>query len=135
MARRHGSGVLIGGWFCLGSAIVMMVVSLASYALYGAFFVAAVACGVVAVRRKRVAHGVALIVLSLLAPGFAFFSNIGHNRWADGFSAPLSTTVPVVLPKSSVAPPIVAVPAPVVEAQTVEENAPLEDAARSNADR
>lgn len=127
MSRRIGAGAVLGGWVSWILAVIAMVASLPSFVFYGLLFFTASVIGIVAMRRGRVGHGVALVLLSLLAPVFALVSNIGHYRWGDWFSSAPTVSQPYVPAASP--PPIVAAPAPEPQAQTpVEGAAPVASA-------
>jgi hypothetical protein len=117
MSRRIGAGVVLGGWISWILAVLAMIASLPSFVFYGLLFFTASVLGLVAMRRGRAGQGIALVLLSLLAPVFAIVSNLGHNRWADGFSLPSASTVPHV--PDAAPPPVVVGASGVAEAQVV----------------
>jgi hypothetical protein len=119
MSRRIGAGVVLGGWVSWVLAVLAMIASLPSFVFYGLLFFTASVIGLVAMRRGRAGQGIALVLLSLLAPVFAMVSNLGHNRWADGLSLPAASTVPHV--PDAAPPPVVVGASALAEAQVVGE--------------
>ena len=125
MSRSSESRVIPAGWICLVLATAMMVVSLSALPVYGSLFLAALILGIVAIRQKRAGHGIALASLSLLAPAFALVSNLGHNRWADGYSLPGEEST--LHAPEPVQPTVVGLAAPAAEAQAAAEPEALQE--------
>ncbi len=66
------SAALIGGWVCLSFGLGLMLISLLSFFIYAPLLLAAFALCIVAIAQRRVAGGVALLLVTLIVPPCLF---------------------------------------------------------------
>ena len=65
---RQRSGAALAGWLCLALGMILMVLSLGLFILYGPLILAAFILSIVAMAQRRIASGVVLLVVSLAVP-------------------------------------------------------------------
>jgi hypothetical protein len=75
-------GAVVGGWVSLGIGALLMVWSLLSFILYLPLFFASFVLGIVAIAQRRLGHGIAILLLSVVLPLFLGIG-LGAQRFHD----------------------------------------------------
>lgn len=63
-----GQGAVVGGWVCFLLGLVAISLSAWTVLIYGPLFFASFVLAIVALAQKRIGHGIALLLLSILIP-------------------------------------------------------------------
>ena len=110
-------GAVVGGWVCFGMGMVLMLLSLWAFIIYGPLLLAAFILSTIAMSQGRVGGGVSLLLASLIIPPIALIGLVAIR------SEQLLKTVSPTTPSSALE--VAAAPSPTVQdfpkAQSIDE--------------
>lgn len=69
---KAGNGAAIGGWICFALGMGVMVWSLWIFLVYGPLFLVSFVLAIVCLAQKRLAHGLSMLLLTLIVPATTF---------------------------------------------------------------